>query len=59
MEFRSAEKCPEERSFIIVVNYWLGHKLHDLELCYIPIVFIHAIDNHSLVLHTHILSYKF
>jgi len=48
MGFRSTEKCPKEQNLITILNYQLGHK--------ISVVFI---DNHHLVLHTHILPCKF
>lgn len=59
MGFRLTEKCPEERNFIIILNHQLGYKLYDLILCNIPVIFIESIDNHCLILHTHILHCKF
>ena len=58
MEFRITEKYLE-RNLITVLNYWLGHNLHDLALLRIPITFIQAINNHYLVLYTNILLHKF
>jgi len=59
MGFGLTEKCPEERNFIIILNHQLGYKLYDLTLCKIPVIFIEFIDNHCLILYTHILHCKF
>ena len=59
IEFQTTEKCLEERNLITVLYHQLGHKLHNITLCKIPIAFIKAIDNHYLVLHIYILSSEF
>ena len=53
------EKCIEKRNFITILNYLLSHKLYDLALLRISIIFSQAINNHCLVLHTHISFHKF
>lgn len=59
IEFQTTEKCLEEKNLITVLYHWLGYKLYNIALYKISIIFIKAIDNHHLVLHTYILPCEF